>query len=156
MKDVQLSVGEVDRTKIIYFTEESDAIDLTAKSDVADARAKGKKKDVISIFSSRTALKNKVRENVIAVPRVSSVPFGCVLGGEAVGEAGGVGHQVDWRQERLHALPGDCQRPPGQVGRAVSVSGRHSYVVQDLKSPVCLYFIHVAVGRAVGPSEVFM
>ena len=68
MKDVQLSVGEVDRTKIIYFTEESDAIDLTAKSDVADARAKGKKKDVISIFSSRTALKNKVSEDVIIAP----------------------------------------------------------------------------------------
>jgi hypothetical protein len=51
----------VDRTKFTYYTEESDAIDLTAKAEVADARSKGKKRDVISIFQSKSALKSKVK-----------------------------------------------------------------------------------------------
>jgi hypothetical protein len=51
---------QVDRTKFTYYTEESDAIDLTAKAEVADARSKGKKRDVISIFQSKSALKSKV------------------------------------------------------------------------------------------------
>jgi len=58
-KDVQLSVTEVDRTKRIYFTEESDAIDVASKAQDAELKAKGKKRDVISIFQSKTSLKSK-------------------------------------------------------------------------------------------------
>lgn len=58
-KDVQLSVSEVDRTKRIYFTEESDAIDVATKAQDAELKAKGKKRDVISIFQSKTSLKSK-------------------------------------------------------------------------------------------------
>ena len=75
-KDVQQSVSEVitltnrlnvykyfllkvDRTKMVYYTEESDSIDMTSKAAVADERAKGKKRDVISLFQSKSALKSK-------------------------------------------------------------------------------------------------
>ena len=58
-KDVQLSVAEVDRTKRIYFQEESDAIDVGKKAEDAELKAKGKKRDVISIFQSKTSLKSK-------------------------------------------------------------------------------------------------
>ena len=44
---------------MVYYTEESDAIDMTSKATVADDRAKGKKRDVISLFQSKSALKNK-------------------------------------------------------------------------------------------------
>lgn len=57
--DVQISVSEVDRTKRIYFAEESDAIDVGKKVEDAELKAKGTKRDVISIFQSRTKLKSK-------------------------------------------------------------------------------------------------
>ena len=57
--DVQISISEVDRTKRIYFSEESDAIDMSKKVEDADLKAKGKKRDVMSIFQSRTTLKSK-------------------------------------------------------------------------------------------------
>ena len=57
--DVQISVSEVDRTKRVYFAEESDAIDVGKKVENAELKAKGKKRDVISIFQSRTTLKSK-------------------------------------------------------------------------------------------------
>ena len=44
---------------MVYYTEESDSIDMTSKAAVADERAKGKKRDVISLFQSKSALKNK-------------------------------------------------------------------------------------------------
>ena len=44
---------------MLYYTEESDAIDMTSKAAVADERAKGKKRDVISLFQSKSALKSK-------------------------------------------------------------------------------------------------
>ena len=43
-----------------YYKDESDALEMTTKAEVADARFKGKKRDVISIFQSKNALKNKV------------------------------------------------------------------------------------------------
>ena len=42
-----------------YYTEESDAIDMTSKAAVADDRAKGKKKDMMSLFQSKSTLKSK-------------------------------------------------------------------------------------------------
>ena len=57
--DVQVSVSEVDRTKRIYFAEESDAIDVGKKVEDAELKAKGTKRDVMSIFQSRTKLKSK-------------------------------------------------------------------------------------------------
>ena len=44
---------------MVYYTEESDSIDMTSKAAVADERAKGKKRDVISLFQSKSALKSK-------------------------------------------------------------------------------------------------
>lgn len=100
---------------MVYYTEESDAIDLTSKANVADERAKGKKRDVFSILQSKSTLKSKVGSGCPAVPDPPP-------GRQAVGEAGGVGHQVDGRQERLLALPGDGQRPPGQVRAGVALA----------------------------------
>ena len=57
--EVQISISEVDRTKRIYFSEESDAIDMSKKAEDAELKAKGKKRDVMSIFQSRTTLKSK-------------------------------------------------------------------------------------------------
>ena len=57
--DVQSSISEVDRTKRSYFAEESDAIDVGKKAEDAELKAKGKKRDVISIFQSTTSLKHK-------------------------------------------------------------------------------------------------
>ena len=57
--DVQISISEVDRTKRSYFAEESDALDVGKKAEDAELKAKGKKRDVISIFQSTSALKNK-------------------------------------------------------------------------------------------------
>ena len=57
--DVQISVAEVDRTKRLYFSEESDAIDVGKKAEDAELKAKGKKRDVLSIFQSNSKLKNK-------------------------------------------------------------------------------------------------
>ena len=40
-KDVQWSVGEVDRTKRVYFSEESDALEVATKAQDAELKAKG-------------------------------------------------------------------------------------------------------------------
>ena len=45
-KEVQTSVNEVDRTKRVYFSEESDALEVASKAQDAELKAKGKKKDV--------------------------------------------------------------------------------------------------------------
>ena len=58
-KDVQFSVSEVDRTKRHYFCEETDALDIASKAQDADLKARGKKKDVRSLFQSKSALKKQ-------------------------------------------------------------------------------------------------
>ena len=58
-KDVQTSVNEVDRTKRIYFSEESDALEVANKAQDAELKAKGKKKDVRSLFTSKSSLKKQ-------------------------------------------------------------------------------------------------
>jgi len=58
-KDVQVSVGELDQTRFTYFSEESDAIRVANRAEEAELKAKGKKKDVMSIFQSKTALEKQ-------------------------------------------------------------------------------------------------
>ena len=58
-RDVQVSVGELDRTRFTYFSEESDAIRVATRAEEAELKAKGKKKDVMSIFQSKTALEKQ-------------------------------------------------------------------------------------------------
>jgi len=58
-KEVQISVNELDRTRLIYFSEESDAIRVASQAEEAELKAKGKKKDVLSIFQSQTALEKQ-------------------------------------------------------------------------------------------------
>ena len=58
-RDVQWTVGEVDRTKRIYFSEESDALEVATKAQDADLKAKGKKRDVKSLFTSKSSLKKQ-------------------------------------------------------------------------------------------------
>ena len=58
-RDVQVSVSEVDRSKRIYFSEESDALDVATKAQDADLKAKGKKRDVKSLFTSKSSLKKQ-------------------------------------------------------------------------------------------------
>jgi len=58
-RDVQVSVGELDRTRFTYFSEESDAIRVANRAEEAELKAKGKKKDVMSIFQSKTALEKQ-------------------------------------------------------------------------------------------------
>ena len=49
----------MDRTKRIYFSEETEALDVKDKAKDAEEKAKGKKKDMKSLFQSKTSLKNK-------------------------------------------------------------------------------------------------
>ena len=49
----------MDRTKRIYFSEESDALETAKLAEKADDIAKGRKKDVKSFFQSKTKLKAK-------------------------------------------------------------------------------------------------
>ena len=58
-KDVQYSVAEVDRTKRNYFSEESDALEVATKAQDAELKAKGKKRDVKSLFQSKSSLKKQ-------------------------------------------------------------------------------------------------
>ena len=51
------SFFQLDRTKRIYFDEESEAEDVRTKAKVAEERKAGKKKDVKSFFTSKTSLK---------------------------------------------------------------------------------------------------
>jgi hypothetical protein len=58
-RDIQHSVSEVDRTKRTYFCEETDALDTASKAQDADLKSRGLKKDVRSLFQSKSALKKK-------------------------------------------------------------------------------------------------
>ena len=49
----------MDRTKRIYFSEETEALDVRDKAKEAEDKAKGRKKDMKSLFQSKTSLKNK-------------------------------------------------------------------------------------------------
>ena len=50
---------QVDRTRRIYFDEESGALDVGAKAREADDKARGKKKDFTSFFLSTKAMRKK-------------------------------------------------------------------------------------------------
>ena len=48
---------KVDRTKRIYFDDESNAHDVRDKAKDAEDRSKGRKKDMMSLFQSKSTLK---------------------------------------------------------------------------------------------------
>ncbi len=48
---------QVDRTKRIYFEDESRALDVRDRATDADDKARGRKKDIVSFFQSSAALK---------------------------------------------------------------------------------------------------
>ena len=56
-KEVESSVQELDRTKRIYFSEESEAMDIQKRAQAADDIARGRKKDMKSFFVSKSKLK---------------------------------------------------------------------------------------------------
>ena len=56
-KEVESSVQELDRTKRIYFSEESEAMDIQKRAQAADDIARGRKKDIKSFFVSKANLK---------------------------------------------------------------------------------------------------
>ena len=58
-KEVQESVAELDRARLVYHTEESEAIKTAERAEEAELKAKGKKKDMMSMFQSRTALEKQ-------------------------------------------------------------------------------------------------
>ena len=70
---------------MVYYTEESDSIDMTSKAAVADERAKGKKRDVISLFQS----KGLAVITLWCTPRTAA-------GGEETGEGGGCEMIFSW------------------------------------------------------------
>ena len=55
-KEVESSVQELDRTKRIYFSEESEAMDIQKRAQAADDIARGRKKDMKSFFVSKSKL----------------------------------------------------------------------------------------------------
>nr|XP_040568675.1 LOW QUALITY PROTEIN: protein nervous wreck-like [Lepeophtheirus salmonis] len=56
-KEVQQTVAEVDRTKKAYYDDESSAHDVRDKAKDAEERSKGRKKDVMSLFHSKSTLR---------------------------------------------------------------------------------------------------
>ena len=50
---------QLDRTKRIYFGEETEAEAVRDKAKMADDKARGRKKDMSSIFKSKAALKKQ-------------------------------------------------------------------------------------------------
>jgi len=64
-KEVQESVTELDRARFAYHTEESECIKTAERAEEAELKAKGKKKDMMSMFKSQTALEQQA-EKLIA------------------------------------------------------------------------------------------
>ncbi len=58
-KDLQASISELDRTKRIYFSEGTDAIETQTKAKDAEDKAKGRKKDLKSLFQSKATLRKQ-------------------------------------------------------------------------------------------------
>ena len=61
-KEVQESVAELDRARLVYHTEESEAIKTAERAEEAELKAKGKKKDMMSMFKSKTALEQQAEK----------------------------------------------------------------------------------------------
>ena len=51
--------AELDRTRFAYYTEESETLKNAYRAEEAELKAKGKKKDMMSMFQSKTALEKQ-------------------------------------------------------------------------------------------------
>ena len=61
-KEVQDSVTELDRARFVYYTEESESIKTAERAEEAQLIAKGKKKAMMSMFKSQTALEQQAEK----------------------------------------------------------------------------------------------
>lgn len=61
-KEVQDSVTELDRARFVYYTEESESIKTAERVEEAQLIAKGKKKAMMSMFKSQTALEQQAEK----------------------------------------------------------------------------------------------
>lgn len=61
-KEVQESVTELDRARFVYYTEESECIKTAERAEEAQLIAQGKKKAMMSMFKSQTALEQQAEK----------------------------------------------------------------------------------------------
>ena len=61
-KEVQESVTELDRARFVYYNEESECIKTAERAEEAQLIAKGKKKAMMSMFKSQTALEQQAEK----------------------------------------------------------------------------------------------
>ena len=61
-KEVQESVTELDRARFVYYTEESECIKTVERAEEAQLIAQGKKKAMMSMFKSQTALEQQAEK----------------------------------------------------------------------------------------------